>query len=116
MSTLRESREIRNKRAQDPFDKLVFERGLRIKHVLLDKGLNLLIVVLNNGKVIKSKISSYQRLKNATEKQLHNWSLIGDGVGIEWSDLDEDLSLKGFIKTATMDSLKTNKGSENLLV
>lgn len=120
MNTLRrvrKSSEVRNKRAQDPFDQLVFEKGLRVKHVLLDKKLNLMVVVVNNGTVIKSNISSYQRLKNATEEQLNKWSLIGDGVGIEWPDLDEDLSLKGFIKTATMNRLKVAKGNpESLLV
>lgn len=108
---------IRNKKSKDPFDKLIFEKGLRIKHVLLDKPLNLMLVVLNNGAVIKSNLSDYPRLKPATPQQLANWCLIADGVGIEWPDINEDLSLKGFINTVYMNkTLKTLKGNQESLI
>ena len=30
--------------------------------------------------------------------QLDAWKLISKGIGIKWSELDEDLSLKGLLK------------------
>lgn len=83
-----------NKRAKDPFDRLIFEQGLRAKHILADKKLNTLVVLLNNGSVLKVTLNLYPRLRNATQKQLDNWELIGGGIGIHWEDLDEDYPLK----------------------
>ena len=104
---------VRNKRATDPFDQLIFEKGLRIRHLLLDKGIDLMALVLSNGTIIKSRLSDFPKLHNASEKQLNRWELISEGVGIEWSDLDEDLSLKGFIKIAYMNrALRTLKGDQ----
>ena len=108
----------RNKHADDPFDQVIFEGGLRIRHVLLDQDLDLMVLILSNGIIIKSKISDFPRLKRAGTKQLSNWKLTGEGVGIEWPDLNEDLSLKGFIKSAYMNrALHTLQGNqENILV
>jgi len=33
---------IANKKAKDPFDKLIFEKGLRIKNILIEKDLDLI--------------------------------------------------------------------------
>ena len=103
----------RNKKASDPLDKLIFEKGLRIRHLLLDKGIDLMVLVLSNGSIIKCNLSDFPKLRKAKEKQLNHWELIGEGVGIEWPDLDEDLSLKGFVKTAYMNrALRTLKGEQ----
>ncbi|MEM7108865.1 MAG: DUF2442 domain-containing protein [Bacteroidota bacterium] len=37
-------------------------------------------------------------LKKATQSQLNDYRLIGKGVGVHWPQLDEDLSLKGFLR------------------
>jgi len=121
MTTLHKKRTgtaIRNKRATDPIDQVIFEKGLRVRHVFLDRSLDLMVLILSNGAVIKSKISDFPRLNKANDKQLNKWSLISEGVGIEWPDLDEDLSLKGFIKSAFMNrALRTLKGNqESILV
>lgn len=96
---------IVNIRSKDPLDILIFEKGLRIKSLLSDKELDLMVLVLTNGKIIKAKISGFSLLKNASQKQLENWVLIGGGIGLHWEDLDEDLSLKGFIKVAAITSI-----------
>jgi hypothetical protein len=96
--------ELYEKRAQDPFDILIHEKGLRISNMLLDKTLDLIVVILNNGKVLQSHISYYKRLKEASQEQLNQWRLISNGVGVCWDDLDEDLSVKGFIRTAVLNS------------
>jgi Protein of unknown function (DUF2442) len=70
-------------------------------------------LVLTNGTIIKSKLSDFPKLRKATAKQLNHWKLISGGVGIKWSDLDEDLSLKGFIKSAYMNrALRTLNGDQ----
>lgn len=91
-----------NKHSKNPFDILIFEKGLRIKTLLIDKSLDLMVLILNNGKIIQSKISYYERLKEATPEQLNNWTLISNGIGIHWEEPDEDLSLKGFIQDAVL--------------
>lgn len=98
------SDKIVNKPSTDPFDQLVFEKGLRAKHILLDKELDLLLVVLNNAKVLNLKLSHYPRLHQATEAQLQDWKLTGGGVAVAWEQLDEDLSVKGFLKTAALNA------------
>lgn len=103
-----------NKKATDPFDKLIFENKLRAKQFIIDKDLDLMIVIFNNGKLVKLKISDYPKLKKAGKKQLRNWKFIGDGIGIRWEDLDEDLSIKGFIKSAALNNVLRNlQGNEN---
>ena len=87
---------IVNKRASDPLDQLIFEEGLRIQRVWFDRTLDLIVVLLNNKKVLKRPLSDFKRLANATEEQLHHFE--NDGIGIHWPDVDEDLSLRGFLK------------------
>ena len=65
---------------------------------MIDKELDLLLIVLNNGFVIKESISDYPSLRNAAAKNLNNWRLISGGIGISWEKINEDLSLKGFLK------------------
>lgn len=95
---------IVNKRASDPIDQLIFENGLRMKSIWFDRDLDLIIVLLNNKKLLKRPISDFKRLVEATEAQLNDFK--NDGIGIHWPELDEDLSLRGFLKyeLAKMDS------------
>ena len=107
----------RDKRATDPLDRLIFEKGLRIRHLLIDKGIDLMVLVLSNGSILKSKLSDFPRLHKATKKQLDDWEMISEGVGIEWPDLDEDLSLKGFVKTAYMNrAIQALSGSQETIL
>ncbi|WP_448217475.1 DUF2442 domain-containing protein [Endozoicomonas sp. 2B-B] len=56
-----------------------------------------LIVSLVDGRVILVPISWFPSLLNGTKQQLNNWELLGEGDGIHWPDLDEDLSVKGLL-------------------
>ena len=94
MSTSKDK--IKDKRSTDPLDQLIFEGGLRIKSIWFDQDLDLIIVLLNNKKVIQRSLSSFSRLENASLMQLQNHE--NDGIGIHWPELDEDLSLRGFLK------------------
>jgi|SRR5579875_3730178 len=93
----------RNKRVTDPFDQLIFEQRLRAKQVLLaDKKLDSLVVLLTNGLILKVALSTFARLKKASQLQLNQYELIADGIGIRWEALDEDLSIKGLIKESAL--------------
>lgn len=86
----------KDKRSSDSLDQLIFEEGLRVKNVWFDKDLDLIAVLLNNKKIIQRPISDFDRLRNATVDQLNHFE--NDGIGIHWPELDEDLSLRGFLK------------------
>lgn len=82
----------------DPIEAMILKEGLRIADVLPYKNLDLLAIVLNSGDVLQARLSDFDRLKKASEAQLKKWRLIGGGMGINWDALDEDLSLRGFIR------------------
>ena len=46
-------------------------------------------------------IDNYERLRNASIKQLQNFET--DNIGIHWPELDEDLCYEGFFKADSME-------------
>lgn len=56
-----------------------------------------LIVDLSDGRTLSVPLVWYPRLLNSTPKERDNWRLIGHDEGINWPDLDEDISLKNLI-------------------
>ncbi len=56
-----------------------------------------LFVTLTDGRTITAPLEWYPRLAHSTPAQLQNWRLIGRGVGINWPDIDEDLSVAGLL-------------------
>jgi hypothetical protein len=56
-----------------------------------------LVVQLSDGRAIATPLEWFPRLRNATDRQRANWRLIGDGVGIHWPDVDEDISVEGLL-------------------
>ena len=54
-------------------------------------------VELSDGRTISVPLAWYPRLVHATQEERNNWELIGEGQGIRWPDLDEDLSVEGLI-------------------
>ena len=57
-----------------------------------------LIVTLGDGRRIATPLSWFPRLDSADPEQRANWSLIGDGEGIRWEEVDEDLSVAGLLE------------------
>lgn len=84
----------------DAIELKILSDGLRIADVHPYKELDLLAIVLNSGDVLQARISDFERLKKASTIQLKKWRLIGGGIGIHWEAVDEDLSLRGFIRDA----------------
>ncbi|MBK8653097.1 MAG: DUF2442 domain-containing protein [Haliscomenobacter sp.] len=54
----------------------------------------------------KTQNKCFPRLLTATPQQLQNLQLLGDGIAIHWPDVDEDLSLKGFLKGSFLNALE----------
>lgn len=53
-----------------------------------------LSVDLADGRTIIVPLVWYPRLLEGTPEERNNWRLIGDGEGLQWPDLDEDLSVE----------------------
>ena len=56
-----------------------------------------LTVDLADGRTLSVPLTWYPRLLHGTPEERRNWRLIGDGVGIHWPDLDEDISIEGLL-------------------
>ena len=52
---------------------------------------------LVDGRVISVPLAWSWRLSDATPAQRKNWQLIGDGHGVYWPDVDEDISAEGML-------------------
>jgi hypothetical protein len=52
---------------------------------------------LADGRAISVPLAWSWRLSEATPAQRANWRIIGDGEGIHWPDVDEDLSVRGML-------------------
>ena len=82
----------------DALESLIHTEGIRIETLDFHPDLDLFLVILNTKAILRQKLSHHARLKNASLVELKNFELTGDGTGIHWPKLDEDLSLKGFLK------------------
>jgi len=49
-------------------------------------------VELEDGRTVAVPLSWYPRLLHGSANKRSNWKLIGEGAGISWPDLDEDIS------------------------
>ena len=56
-----------------------------------------LIVDLSDGRTVSVPLAWFPRLLHGTPKERKNWRLIGEGEGIHWPDLDEDISVENLI-------------------
>jgi Protein of unknown function (DUF2442) len=84
---------------------------LRIEALDFHPDQDMMLVILNTKVVLIQNLSSYKSLKKADKSQLLQYELIGKGTGVHWPQLDEDLSLKGFLQNELRRVVKTDKGS-----
>jgi len=54
-------------------------------------------VVLADGRELSVPLTWFPRLLSATSAQRQNWRLIGGGVGINWPEVDEHISVEGLL-------------------
>ena len=92
----------------DAIEKIIFDTNLRIQNVEVKPEVNKLLVFLNTKQLLVLPLSLYKTLAGADNASVQQFELIADGRGIHWPMLDEDLSLKGFLKEA-LQQLVTEK-------
>jgi hypothetical protein len=52
---------------------------------------------LVDGRIISVPLAWSWRLSEATPKQRANFRIIGEGYGVHWPDIDEDISAEGML-------------------
>jgi hypothetical protein len=68
---------------------------LRIKDISVTE--DTITAQLMDGRIISVPLAWSWRLSEATPKQRANWRIIGDGQGVHWLDIDEDISAEGML-------------------
>jgi hypothetical protein len=56
-----------------------------------------IIVHLDDGRTISAPLAWYPRLLHGTKAERERFELIGDGEGIHWPNLNEDISIEGLL-------------------
>lgn len=56
-----------------------------------------IIARLVDGRTISVPLAWSWRLSDATADQRNNYEIIGDGQGVHWPDIDEDISVEGML-------------------
>ena len=57
-----------------------------------------LSVLLADGRRLSVPLAWFPRLLRATPAQRARFEILGDGQGIHWPDVDEDLSVAGLLR------------------
>jgi hypothetical protein len=56
-----------------------------------------LTVDLSDGRTISAPLAWYPRLLHSTSAERKKWRFIGNGQGIHWEQIDEDISVEGLL-------------------
>jgi hypothetical protein len=72
------------------------EERIAARDVRFDR--DMMHVRLMDGRIISVPLDWFPRLKEASPAERENCRLIGDGVGIHWPDLDEDISVPALLR------------------
>ena len=56
-----------------------------------------LSVELSDGRSVSVPLAWFPRLLEASLTERNRWELLGDGEGIHWPEVDEDLSVAGLL-------------------
>ena len=57
-----------------------------------------IVAHLVDGRTISVPLAWSWRLSDATPEQRAHYEIFGDGTGIRWPDIDEDLSVRGLLE------------------
>lgn len=82
-------------------------KGIRIKEVNITE--DIISAYLVDGRTISVPLAWSWRLSEATPEQRANYEIIGDGQGIHWPDIDEDISAEGMLYGVPAPRRKTYK-------
>ena len=56
-----------------------------------------LVVDLEDGRTLTIPLAWFPRLVHGSAPERNNWRLIGNGEGIHWPELDEDISVDSLL-------------------
>ena len=73
----------------------VSQQEVRVQHVVITD--DAISVDLTDGRSISVPLAWYPRLLHGTPEERNHWRLIGEGHGIHWPDLDEDVSVENLV-------------------
>ncbi len=59
---------------------------------------NKMIVFFEDGRELSVPLEWFPNLRKATLSQLKKWRFIGNGEGIHWEELDEDISIENLLE------------------
>jgi Protein of unknown function (DUF2442) len=68
---------------------------VRIKEISVSE--DTITAQLVDGRIISVPLAWSWRLSEATPRQRANYRIIGDGHGVHWPDIDEDISAEGML-------------------
>ena len=57
-----------------------------------------IVAHLADGRIVSVPLEWSWRLMDATPEQRAHWEIIGDGQGVHWPDVDEDISAEGMLR------------------
>jgi hypothetical protein len=57
-----------------------------------------IVAHLADGRIVSVPLEWSWRLSGAAPEERARWEIIGDGQGIHWPDVDEDISLHGMLR------------------
>ena len=77
---------------------------------------DLIVAHLTDGRIISVPLVWSWRLLEATPEQRANYEIIGDGHGVHWPDIDEDISAEGMLYGTPAPRLKRGRVLESSLV
>ncbi len=67
----------------------------RIKKIKINE--DTITAYLEDGRIISVPLAWSWRLSEATQQQRNNFEIIGDGIGVHWPDIDEDIRAEGML-------------------
>lgn len=54
-------------------------------------------VIFEDGRELAIPLEWFPKLRDASKSELNSWRFIGDGEGIHWKDLDEDILISSLL-------------------
>lgn len=55
-------------------------------------------LVLADGREISAPLEWFPRLRDANDIDRKHWRLIGNGIGVHWPNIDEDIAVSTLIR------------------
>ena len=72
-------------------------KQIEVRATLVRVSDDALTVDLSDGRTVSAPLAWYPRLLQGTAAERDDHQLIGEGLGIHWPHLDEDISVEGIL-------------------